>query len=83
VGTLAWRIRADDNGFVCALEAVDLLFELDDLLLSLGQGKRRIRDPIDLNHQTVNQHIRLEEGHQCVQPLGPLDGKRFTGRKQG
>jgi formylglycine-generating enzyme required for sulfatase activity len=38
----------------------------DDLLRSLGRGTRRIRDPIDLDHQTVNQHVRLKKGHQGV-----------------
>jgi hypothetical protein len=47
--TLAWRFHTDDNGLLGALEPVDLLFELGDLLLSLGQGTR-IRDPIDLGH---------------------------------
>src|SRR5262245_61852344 len=52
---LAWRAGGDDNGLLSALKPVDLTFEFGDLLLSLGQGTRRIRDPIDLDHQTVNQ----------------------------
>jgi hypothetical protein len=58
-----WRTGSDDNGLLGALELVDLTFEFGDLLLSLGQGTRRICDPIDLGHQTVNQHIRLKKGH--------------------
>ena len=46
-----------------ALQPVNLLFELGDLLHSLGQGTRRIGNPIDLGHQTFNQHIRLKKGH--------------------
>jgi hypothetical protein len=57
----AWRAGGDDNGLLAALEAVDLLFEFGDLLLSLGQGTRRIRNLIDRNHQTVNQQIRLAQ----------------------
>jgi hypothetical protein len=59
--SLAWRTGRDDNGLLGALEPIDLLFEFGDLLLSPGQGTRRIRDPIDLGRQTVNQNIRLKK----------------------
>jgi hypothetical protein len=45
-----WCASSDDNGLLGAAEPIDLPFELGDLLLSLGQGTRRIRDPIDLGH---------------------------------
>jgi hypothetical protein len=48
--------RSDDNGLLGAAEPIDLLFELGDLLLSLGQGTWRIRDAIDL---PFNQHISV------------------------
>jgi class 3 adenylate cyclase len=35
---LTWPTGCDDNGLLGALEPIDLLFELGDLLLSLGQG---------------------------------------------
>jgi hypothetical protein len=56
---LAWRTGGDDDGLLGALEPINLLFELGDLLLSLGQGTRRICDPIDLGRQTVNQHKEI------------------------
>jgi hypothetical protein len=61
--SLAWRACRDDNGLLRALEPVNLTFEFGDLLLSLGPGTRRIRDPIDLGHQAFNQYIRLKKGH--------------------
>jgi hypothetical protein len=42
---LAWRTCRDDNGLLSALKPVDLPFEFGDLLLALGQGTRRLRDP--------------------------------------
>ena len=60
---LTWRTCGDDNGLLSALVPVDLTFEFGDLLLALGQGTWRIRDPIDLGHQPFNQHIRLKKGH--------------------
>jgi hypothetical protein len=36
---------------------------LGDLLLALGKGTGRIRDPINLGHQPFKQHVRLKKGH--------------------
>jgi hypothetical protein len=36
--TLACRVRTDDDGLLGALESVDLIFKLGNVLLSLGQG---------------------------------------------
>jgi hypothetical protein len=41
--SLAWRTRSDDNGLLRALQPINLLFELGDPLLALGQGVRPIR----------------------------------------
>ena len=59
----AGRTGGDDDGLLSALHPVDFLFEFGDPLLALGQGTRRIRDPLDLGHQPFNQHIRLKKGH--------------------
>jgi hypothetical protein len=61
--SLAWRTGGDNDGLLSALRPVDLLLEFGDPLLALGQGTWHIRNPIDLDHQTVNQHIRLKKGH--------------------
>jgi hypothetical protein len=49
----AWRAGSDHNGLFGALQPVDLIFKLGNLLLSLGQRTRRIRNAINLGHQTV------------------------------
>jgi hypothetical protein len=59
---LAWRACGDDEAFLDAHQPVYFTFKLGDLPLALGQGIRRIRNPVDLDHQTVNQHIRLKKG---------------------
>jgi hypothetical protein len=46
-----------------ALQPVNLLFEFGYPLLALGQGARRIRDPIDLGNQPFDQHLQLKKGH--------------------
>jgi hypothetical protein len=61
---LAWRTGGNDNGLLGALQPVDLLFELGDPLLALRQGARRIRDPIYLGHEPLNQNHRLKKGHE-------------------
>ena len=45
---------------------VDLLFYLVDPLFAFRQGARRVRDPVDLGHQPVNQNLRLKKGHLTV-----------------
>src|SRR5262249_26363813 len=75
--SLAWRTGGDDNGFLGALEPVDLLFEFCYPLLALGQRTRRVSDPINLGHQPFNQHIRFKKGHQYVHVRWPLHGERF------
>jgi hypothetical protein len=75
---LAWRTRSDDDGLLSALQPIDLLFEFGDPLLALRQGARRIRDPIYLGHEPLNQNLRLKKGHEYVQLLRPLHGEHFT-----
>ena len=70
--------RWDDDGLLGALQPVDLTFEFGDLLLSFGQGIRRIRDPIYLGHEPLNQNLRLKKGHEYVQLLRPPHGEHFT-----
>ena len=53
-------------------------FEFGDLLLALRQGARRIRDPIYLGHEPLNQNLRLKKGHEYVQLSRPLHGEHFT-----
>jgi hypothetical protein len=63
---LAWRTGGNDNGLLGALQPVDLLFELGDPLLALRQGARRVRDPVYLGHEPLNQNLRLKKSHQYV-----------------
>src|SRR5262249_10824692 len=49
---LAWRAGSDDDGLLNALKLIDPLFEFGDPLLALNQRTRRIRDLIDLGHQS-------------------------------
>ena len=67
--------RCDDDGFLGALQPVDLLFEFGDPLLSLRRWIRRIRNLIDREHQTVNQHILEARRAHPVAPGGSL-GRR-------
>src|SRR5262245_34305274 len=64
---LAWRTCGHNNGLFAALKAINLSFGLGDPLLTLSKGKRRVRHPINLDHQPLNQRVRLIEGQQFVE----------------
>ena len=60
------------------IQPIYFTFKLGDLPLALGQRTRRVRDTVDLAYQPFSQHVRLNQGQQCVQPRRPLHCDRFT-----